>query len=510
MKVSYFNLTLYLAVFMFIGCNTKKNSFEKPNVIYILADDLGYGDLGCYGQDKIETPNIDKLAEKGISFTQHYSGAPVCAPSRAVLMTGKHLGHSQVRGNDEWRERGDVWNYRAQIADPNLEGQRPLKSGTTTVGTIFQNAGYKTGVVGKWGLGAPLTDGIATKQGFDFFFGYNCQRQAHTYYPVHLYRNEERFYLDNDTIEPTRKLEAGADIYDEASYSNFTLNSYSGDVMFDQMIQFVDENCDSPFFLYWATPIPHVPLQAPKRWVDFYRSRFGEEEPYLGDRSYFPCRYPKATYAAMVSYLDEQVGELIKHLKNIGEYDNTLIIFTSDNGPTFNGGTESPWFESGGPFASEYGKGKCFVYEGGLRVPMIASWPGVIEEGISTDHQSAFYDVMPTICDIVEVDKPENLDGISFLPTLLGEKQKKHQFLYWEFPSMGGQLAIRMGDWKVIIRDVLKKKQIYEVYDLNIDPTEQNNIASEHPEIIEKAEVIIAREHTKSYNKRWQIPFLGD
>lgn len=488
---------------------------KRPNIIYILADDLGYGDLGCYGQTKIETPNIDKLAKEGMTFTQHYSGAPVCAPSRCVLLTGKHTGHAQIRGNDEWTERGDVWNYYAQVNDSTLEGQRPLNAGTVNIASLLKDAGYRTGIVGKWGLGAPHTHSTPLQMGFDFFVGYNCQRQAHTYYPVHLYKNDKRLYLGNDTIPPTKKLEEGADPYQAASYADFNLQSYSADVMFEELQQFVIDNDPSqtgqPFFMYWATPLPHVPLQAPKRWINYYVSKFGEEEPYLGNKDYFPQRYPKAAYAAMISYMDEQVGMLIKQLKTMGLYENTLIIFTSDNGPTFNGGTNSPWFNSGGPFKSEYGWGKCFVHEGGIRVPMIASWPGCIEPGTKTDHVSAFWDVLPTFCELVNSPKPVDADGISFLPTLMGNRpQKEHDYLYWEFPELKGEQAVRIGDWKAIRKNIKDGNLVIELYNLKTDPQELNNVARDYPEIVKKIEKIMKLAHVRSENSRFQLKALGD
>lgn len=496
------------------GCTGAKSAQEeskqKPNIIYILADDLGYGELGCFGQELIETPNIDKLAENGIKFTQHYSGAPVCAPSRCVLLTGLHMGHAEVRGNDEWKERGDVWNYESMIADSTLEGQRPMSEATITIGHKMQAAGYKTAMFGKWGLGAPHTHSIPTKMGFDFFVGYNCQRQAHTYYPVHLYKNGARLQLGNDTVAPSIKFGKNTDPYDLNSYNDYTLQSYSPDVMFSELTGFVKENSDNPFFVYWASPIPHAALQAPKRWVDYYVNKFGDEEPYLGNKAYFPARYPHATYAAMVSFLDENVGKLVQQLKDLGVYDNTLIIFTSDNGATYNGGTDSPWFNSGGPFKSEYGWGKGYVNEGGIRTPMVASWPGKINPGTESEHISAFWDVMPTLCEIAGVDAPEDTDGISFLPALIGDNQTAHEHLYWEFPSYGGQQAVRMGKWKAIRKNIFKGNMDLELYNLEEDIQEQTNIAAQHPEIVKQMEAIMVKEHVPAESKRFHIKELGD
>ncbi len=483
---------------------------KKPNIIFILADDLGYGDLGCYGQQKIETPNINKLAETGMRFTQHYAGAPVCAPSRCVLLTGKHTGHSQIRGNDEWAERGEVWNYEAMVKDSTLEGQRPLENGTTTIASILKNAGYKTGMVGKWGLGAPNTNSIPTKMGFDFFTGINCQRMAHTYFPVHLYENEHRLYLGNDTVAPNTKLDPGADPLDISSYKKFSLQNYTCDVMVDAMTDFIQENKDSAFFMYWASPLPHTPLQAPQRWIDYYVEKFGDESPYLGEKSYFPQRYPHAAYAAMVSYLDENVGKLVQQLKDLGIYENTIIMFTSDNGPTYNGGTDSPWFDSARPFRSEQGRGKGFVYEGGIRVPMIVSWPGHVQPGTNSEHISAFYDVMPTLCDIAGITVPENSDGISFLPTMLGKEQHPHDYLYWEFPELDGQQAIRMGKWKGIRKNIKNGNMKLELYDLDSDIEEQNDISGDHSEIIQKMEEIMIKEHTPAKGEKFRMKELGD
>ncbi len=497
-----------------IGLGSCAGSFtdhqnQRPNIIYILADDLGYGELGCNGQTKIETPNIDRLAANGMIFTDHYTGSPVCAPARAVLLTGLHSGKAQIRGNDEWGQRGDVWNYRAMIADSTLEGQRPLKAGTVTIGSLLQSAGYKTAVVGKWGLGAPHSEGVPNKQGFDYFFGYNCQRQAHTYYPVHLWENDRRVHLENDTVAPHTVLNEGDDPYEMSSYAPFELNDYAPDLMFDAITRFVDENRHNPFFLYWATPIPHVPLQAPGAWVDYYVKKFGNEEPYLGERGYFPHRYPRAAYAAMVSYLDHNVGLLVQQLKDLGIYDNTLIIFTSDNGPSFNGGTDSPWFNSGGPFREERGYGKGYLNEGGIRVPMIASWPGVIKHGSVSDHISVFYDVMPTLTDIAGIDPPEFTSGTSFLPTLKGEEQPQPEYLYWEFPGYGGQMAVRMGKWKALRKDMHKGNLEWELYNLESDPAENKDVSSRHPEVIAEVEEVVAREHTVPDNENWRYEFYA-
>ncbi len=502
-----FSIFLIAAIF---SCAPRKDAPQKPNIIYILADDLGYAELGAYGQEKIETPNIDKLASTGMLFTQHYSGSPVCAPSRSVLLTGKHSGHTRIRGNDEWDSRGDVWNYIAMLKDSTLEGQRPLLLGTVTIGTLLQQAGYKTGVVGKWGLGAPHTEGIPTKQGFDFFYGYNCQRQAHTYYPNHLYKNENRVYLDNDIIPPHTLLNVGANPLDPKSYSKFNLNEYAPDLIFSELTEFINNNQNNPFFLYWATPIPHVPLQAPKEWVDKYLDKFGkEEEPYTGSESqypYFPSRYPHATYAAMVSYLDNHVGQLVQQLKNLGLYENTLIIFTSDNGPTYAGGADSKWFNSAKPFKIERGWAKGYTHEAGIRVPMIASWPNKIKPGTTSTHISAFWDVLPTLCDVAGVKTDYPTDGISFYPTLVSDSlQTEHEFLYWEFSAYNGQQAVRMGKWKGLRLNMQEGNMDIELFNLEEDPREQNNLAEKYPEIVHKIAKIMATEHETPEIKSFYI-----
>lgn len=469
---------------------------QQPNVVYILADDLGYGDIGALGQKKIETPNIDALAHNGMLFTQHYA-FPVCAPSRYLLMTGKHSGHAFIRGNDEWEARGDVWNFQAMEANPFLEGQRPIPDSTVTIAKIYKNAGYATGIVGKWGLGAPMTAGAPNKQGFDYFYGFICQREDHSYYPGHLWENENRIPLNNKILSPEVSMPKEKDPLDIANYALYQQKDYAPDFLLKAALQFIDKNKKHPFFLYYPTPLPHVSLQAPQKWVDYYHEKFGDEKPYLGG-SYFPCRYPRATYAAMVSTLDEQIGEIIKKLKAFHLYENTIIVFSSDNGPASNVGTDSPWFDSGGPFKSDAGWGKGSLHEGGIREPMIVQWPGKIKPGSKSDLVSATWDFVPTLCQIIGAPLPSQIDGISFLPTLLDNKsQKKHPYLYWEFPEYGGQQAVRIGKWKGVRLDIKKKGNLkIQLFDLDNDIQEQQDVAGAHPDIIAQMEQIMIKEHS--------------
>lgn len=479
----------------------------QANIVFILADDLGYNDLGCYGQQIIETPNIDALAKNGKLFTDHYTAAPVCAPARYMLLTGQHSGHAYLRGNDEWKQRGDVWNYQAMFDNPKLEGQRPMPDSILTIAEVLKKQGYKTGVFGKWGLGAPETEGIPNRQGFDTFYGYNCQRQAHTYYPMHLWSNEKRVMLNNKNVAPHSNLAEGANPNDASSYADFNLNDYAPSLIHKEALKFIESNKTAPFFLYYASPLPHVPLQAPEKWVSYYREKIGPETTYNGS-GYFPNQYPKATYAAMVSYLDEQVGELIQKLKEEGVYENTLIIFTSDNGPSDAGGAPTPYFKSASPFITEFGRMKAFVYEGGIRVPMIASWAGKITPETTSEHISSFYDVFATVCDILRIKTPVATDGISFLPELLGKKQKKHNFLYWEFPEQNGQQAVRKGKWKAVRQNLNHGVINTELYDLSNDITESMNVAGQHPEVVSSLEVIMKQEHTTSPVERFRIKAL--
>jgi len=500
------NMKLLIVAAVFLIFNSCAEEPTPPNIIYILADDLGYGEIGAYGQEIIETPNIDALAKSGILFTQHYSGSPVCAPSRSVLLTGLHTGHTYIRGNDEWKERGDVWDYEAVFNDQNLEGQRPLPDSIKTFAELIQDYGYKTAFIGKWGLGAPGTEGVPTNQGFNYFFGYNCQRQAHTLFPMHLWENEEKILLNNRLIAPHSNLEKGADPNDPDSYSIFSSNEYAPDLMHDKAVAFIESNTNQPFFLLYASPLPHAPLQAPEKWVNHYRKKLGPEQPYTG-KSYFPNQSPRATYAAMISTLDEQVGDLVSVLMEQGILENTLIIFTSDNGPTYTGGVDSEFFNSAKPFKTEYGWAKGFLHEGGIRVPMIASWKNHIKQDISTDHLSAFQDILPTVLELGGIQPPKETDGISFLNILLGlEQTNKHEYLYWEIPEYGGQQALRIDNFKAIRKNIFEGNLEIQLFDLSTDILETINVAEQFPEIVQQAKEIMEKEHRPSILPGFQFP----
>ena len=500
-------LRIFLGFLLLINlaCSYSESD-NRPNIIYILADDLGYGEIGVFGQKLIETPNIDNLAKTGMIFTDHYTGSPVCAPARSVLLTGMHSGNTHIRANGEWAERGNVWSFKAMLDDPFLEGQRPLLDSITTVAQVLHDSGYKTGMIGKWGLGAPLTNSIPNKKGFDFFYGYNCQRQAHTYYPTHLWKNETRDLLDNYIVTKQEGL-GDLDPYNNESYSKYNQNDYAPTLMHDEALNFISRNKNSPFFLYYASPIPHLPLQAPTRWVDYYQKKFGIEPPYTG-KSYYPNKTPRATYAAMISYLDEQVGELVEKLKEINKYENTLIIFTSDNGPSWVDHVDYNFFNSTGKFVNSRGTMKGSVSEGGIRVPMIASWPNKIKSGSISNHISAFYDFFETACDVAGINNEVETDGISFYSEMIGEVQAKHDYLYWEYPASGGLQAIRMGKWKGIKNNLFKSPSKLKLFDLMSDEKELNDISLKHPEIVVKLEQKLTEAHSTPYLKEFIIPSL--
>jgi len=435
----------------------------RPNIVFILADDLGYAEVGCYGQKKIRTPNIDRLAAEGMRFTHHYSGNPVCAPSRCALMTGLHTGHAQIRGNKQVGGK-EGWKLGSTIG-----GQWPLKEGTVTVAKILKQAGYTTGAFGKWGLGRVGTSGDPQKQGFDRFYGYICQRQAHTYYPNHLWSDGK--------IEWIKENEGGKQVV------------YSHDLIAEQALEFIRANADRPFFCYVPFTIPHVALQVPADSLAEYLGKW-PDPPYDGKKGYVPHEHPRACYAAMVTRMDKDVGRITRLIDELGLGPRTLIIFTSDNGPTYAGGADSEFFESADGLRGLKGS----VYEGGIRVPFIARWPGKIKPGSQTPHVSAFWDFLPTVCELIGVDAPAGIDGVSYLPTLLGKasRQKKHDVLYWE---LRGRQAVRLGDYKAVRAKAGGK---VELYNLATDEAEQHDLAEEQPELLAKMTELLRTSRTES------------
>lgn len=473
-----------------------KNS-TRPNVIYIYADDLGYGELGCYGQQKIKTPFLDQLAAEGIRFTQHYTSAPVCAPARCMLLTGRHSGHSYIRGN-----------YELGGFEDALEGgQMPLPEGTFTIAQQMKNAGYTTGAIGKWGLGMSYSTGDPNKQGFDYFYGYLDQKQAHNFYPTHLWENGKWDTLNNPFIYVHRPLPKGET--DPAAFNYYKGKEYSLDKMVDKTVAFIRQNKDKPFFLYLPYTGPHVSLQAPDAAVKEYIGQF-EESPYRGEKGYASTLYPRSTYAAMITYMDKQIGKIMALLKELKLDDNTIVFFSSDNGTTFDvGGVDATFFNS---VAGLRGR-KQDLYEGGIREPFIARWPGHIPAGMTTDHISVQYDFMATLAELTGKPAPAS-DGVSFLPVLLGKtaQQKKHDYLYFEFPEKSGQVAIRIGKWKGVKSNLKKDRSApWELYDMEKDEKETTDLSSQHPDLIQRMEEILKKEHRPSHIRDWEFidPKIG-
>ena len=460
---------------------------RKPNIVFILADDLGYGDLGSFGQKHIRTPNLDRIAAEGMRFTQHYSGNAVCAPSRCVLMTGKHPGHAYVRDN---RSVGP-------------EGQTPVPADIVMLPKLLQAQGYVTGAFGKWGLGGPETTGRPTRQGFNRFFGYNCQAVAHNFYPTYLWDNEERLTLDNPDFSPRQKLPADADSQAASSYAPYAGTQYSADLIAEQALRFVRDNKDWPFFLFWPTTVPHLALQVPEDSLAEYAGKF-PEQPYLGERGYLPHRMPRAAYAAMVTRMDREIGRLLKLVEELGLDQQTIFIFSSDNGPLYDqlGGTDAPFFASAGPLRGFKGS----LYEGGFRVPMLARWTGKIPAGVVSDRVSGFEDWLPTLLELsgAKSSTPSDIDGISLAPTLLGGAQPARPFLYREFPSYDGWQIVRMGDWKGVRHDLKPRKKgappnlTIELYNLRDDIGETKDVAAQHPDIVAQIEQVMRAQHTPS------------
>ncbi len=465
---------------------------ERPNIIYIYADDLGYAEIEPYGQEKIKTPNLVKLAKQGMKFTQHYSSMPVCAPARAMLMTGKHSGHSYIRGNYEL----------GGFADSLEAGQMPLPEGTLTLPKMLKGLGYRTGMAGKWGLGMNNTTGSPSKQGFDYYISVLDQKQAHNFYPTHLWENDRLLPLDNPVIDVHRPINPATAT--DADFAYYVGKEYATDIMTDRALQFISENKDQPFFLYLPFTQPHVSLQAPQEYIDMYKGVF-DEKPYYGQQGYAATKYPYATYAAMITYLDAQIGRIMQQITDLGLENNTIIMFSSDNGTTFNGGVDAKFFKSVGDFRGL----KTDVFEGGIRVPFIAAWPERIPSGSVSDLPSVQYDIFATIADITG-QKPERLDGVSLLPTLLGNRkgQQKRDFLYWEYPEKGGQIAIRAGKWKAVKLDVQKKgyrNVPWMIFDLEKDVQESVDVASQHPDLIEYFDSIVKKEHQPAHIKEWEF-----
>jgi len=434
---------------------------RKPNIVFIMADDLGYGEIGCYGQKLIRTPNIDRLAAEGMRFTDYYSGAPVCAPARSVLMTGQHTGRTRVRGN----------------ADPVRQSLRP---DDVTVAEVLKAAGYATGITGKWGLGDTLPGGgpgLPNRQGFDFFFGYHNQGHAHNYYPPFLFRGEEPVRLPNRGDFD----EKGAGVAREKRI-------YAPDLILDESLRFVQQNRARPFFLYLSWTLPHANNEANRDHGN------GAEVPELGEYGDRPWPAQAKGHAAMVTYLDTQVGKMLEALDRAGLRNDTLVVFTSDNGPHRESGHDPALFQASGPFQGL----KRSLYEGGIRVPMIVRWPGKVKAGTTTDHIAYHGDLMATVAELTGARAPEGLNSVSYLPTLLGqpERQKQHSYLYWEFYEQGSRQAVRAGRWKAVRQPMLTGP--VELYDLQADPGETTNRAAAEPEVVREMERRLKEAHVPS------------
>ena len=447
---------------------------RPPNIVFIMADDLGYGDIGPFGQQKIHTPRLDEMARAGTRFTSFYAGSPVCAPSRSTLMTGQHTGHTPIRGNREALPFGQV----------------ALPGNAVTLAELLKAKGYATGIFGKWGLGAPGSEGIPNRQGFDEFFGYLDQRRAHFYWPEFLFHNEERVPLPNRVREEPRAPGAGPAIERRV---------FSEDTIVGAALSFLDRHRSEPFFLYLPLTIPHAELQPPQEAMEEYLRSDGSsifpEKPFPGPH-YGAQAMPHAAYAAAVSRLDHDVGRILDRLKALGLDGNTLVIFTSDNGPSIEGGSDPEFFDSNGPYRGH----KRDVYEGGIREPMIALWPGRVPAGRTSDHAWAMWDVLPTLVEVAGGTPPTGIDGLSMVSALTGKGDAPtHDHLYWEFHEEGGKQAVRRGNWKAVRLDLMKNPDApVALYDLAADPGEMRDVATRNPEIARAMKEIMVREHVDS------------
>lgn len=472
-------------------------SARPPNIILILADDLGYGDIGPFGQKTIRTPTLDRLAAEGMKFTRHYSGSPVCAPARCVLLTGRHPGHAFIRDN---KEVGDWYSGL---------GQMPLPEGGPGIASALKSAGYATGAFGKWGLGGVGSSGDPLRQGFDEFFGFNDQRQAHNYYPQYLNDGEGRLLLPgnkNVAQEAGALLPAGSDANDPASYAGFTGGQYAPDLCLDRALQFIRDNKGKPFFLFYPTTVPHLALQVPGESLAEYRGKL-DDTPYTGGKGvgadgYFPHQYPRAAYAAMITRMDRDIGRIVHLVEELGLEGDTIFIFTSDNGaPHPLAGTDPDYFKSNGDLRGYKGE----IYEGGVREPLIVRWKGRVPADTTSDLVTGFEDWMPTLLELAGATNhlPESADGISFAPALLGRPQEQRPFLYREFHGHGGQQSVLAGDWKLVRRNLLETPgnpavPAAELYNLASDPSEKINVASGNPGIVARLEKILIEQHAPS------------
>ncbi len=471
-------------------------SAQKPNIIFIMADDLGFSELGSYGQKKIKTPHLDQLAREGMRFTANYCGNAVCAPSRCVLMTGKHPGHAIVRSNKSMKP----------------EGQFPIPASEVTIGELLQKEGYVTGAFGKWGLGNVWSEGNPTKQGFNRFFGYNCQAHAHSYYPATLWSDNELYKLNNKPPVPGHaSLPKGADPADPRSYDIFKGQDYAPDRINDRALAFVKKNKDRPFFLYYPTVIPHVALHVPDEELKPYLAQKWNDPPFTRAKGYgyTPHFTPRAAYAAMISRVDRYIGNVLNLVKELGLEKNTIVVFTSDNGTThLKLEVDYDFFESVKPLRGLKGS----LYEGGVRVPLIVKWPGKVKAGSTSDFRTGFEDWMPTLLDLInaKTKAPKTIDGISIAPTLLGKPQPPRAFLYREFTGYGGQQAVWLGHWKGVRQNLLRKNNKtplkIQLFNLKTDIAESKDVAEQHPEVVAQIRRQMEAQHTPS--KIFPIPAI--
>lgn len=502
MKAGLKCLLVALATFGLLWGKAGAASAARPNIVFILADDLGYGDLSCFGQTRFQTPNIDQLAREGMKLTAHYSGHNVCAPSRCALLSGKHPGHGYIREN-----RGGIGE--------DGEGQEPVPAGELTLPLTLKRLGYTLGGFGKWGLGPVGSAGDPLRQGFDQFYGFNCQAVAHNYYPTHLWSNDTRVPLRNPKFAARFTLPAGADTNSPATYAPFTGREYAPDLIAAQALKFIRDHRDRPFFLYVPTTVPHLALQVPEDSLREFEGKF-PETPYPGGRGYLPQRAPRAAYAAMITRLDREVGRLLALVKEVGLDEKTIIVFTSDNGPLYDqlGGTDTEFFNSAGGFRGRKGS----YYEGGFRVPCLVRWPGRIKAGAINDRVTGFEDWLPTLLELIgeKSATPAGIDGVSFAPTLFDQPQEARPFLYRESPGYGGQQCVRVGDWKLVRLHLNPgparrnpAQPTTELYNLARDPRETTDVAAQHPDIVAQLSAIAKEQHTPS--ALWPVRVLdGD